>query len=76
MTTVDTPPMTPTRPMDGAAYLDSIRDGRQIHINGERVEDVFFITDEDARPITDPERCRAIQDAIRERLEAEGFEVR
>ena len=40
MTTVDTPPMTPTRPMDGAAYLDSIRDGRQIHINGERVEDV------------------------------------
>jgi [protein-PII] uridylyltransferase len=41
----------------------------KIQTLGERVEDVFFITDEQSRPITDPERCRAIQDAIRARLD-------
>ena len=31
---------------------------------GERVEDVFFITDEEDRPINDPELCTQIQKAI------------
>jgi [protein-PII] uridylyltransferase len=36
---------------------------------GERVEDVFFLTDVDQQPITDPERCDAIVKAIRETLD-------
>ena len=31
---------------------------------GERVEDVFFVTDEEDRPINDPELCTQIQKAI------------
>src|SRR4029450_231115 len=31
---------TRTRPMTGAEYLESVRDGRQIWIYGERVKDV------------------------------------
>ena len=31
---------------------------------GERVEDVFFITDEEDRPINDPDLCTQIQKAI------------
>jgi aromatic ring hydroxylase len=31
---------TPTRPMTGAEYLESLRDGREIWLYGERVKDV------------------------------------
>jgi 4-hydroxyphenylacetate 3-monooxygenase len=31
---------TPTRPMTGAEYLESLRDGREIWLYGERVTDV------------------------------------
>ena len=30
----------PTRPFTGAEYIDSLKDGRQVYINGERVRDV------------------------------------
>ncbi len=36
---------------------------------GERVEDVFFITDNQQRPIEDPELCQTIQDAIKKELD-------
>src|SRR5690606_11238758 len=36
---------------------------------GERVEDVFFITDMQQRPIEDPELCNAIQTAIKKELD-------
>jgi [protein-PII] uridylyltransferase len=36
---------------------------------GERVEDVFFITDHQQRPIEDPELCDAIQAAIKKELD-------
>jgi len=32
--------MTATRPFTGAEYLDSLRDGREVWIYGERVRDV------------------------------------
>lgn len=35
---------------------------------GERVEDVFFITDADNQPLSDPELCRRLQDAIVQQL--------
>lgn len=41
----------------------------KIQTLGERVEDVFFITDGDLQPITDPERCAALQQAIRDELD-------
>ncbi|WP_239017323.1 [protein-PII] uridylyltransferase [Seongchinamella sediminis] len=44
----------------------------KIQTLGERVEDVFFITDANERPITDPERCAAIQKAIREALDEQA----
>ena len=31
---------SPTRPLTGAEYLESLRDGREIWLYGERVEDV------------------------------------
>src|SRR5690349_23947190 len=34
------PTAAPTRPMTGAEYLESVRDGREIWIYGERVKDV------------------------------------
>lgn len=44
MTTVEevTPATTasPSRPMNGDEYLDSVRDGRAVYINGEQVDDV------------------------------------
>ncbi|QFU77745.1 [protein-PII] uridylyltransferase [Halioglobus maricola] len=40
----------------------------KIQTLGERVEDVFFITDAEQQPITDPERCEALQQAIRDEL--------
>ena len=36
---------------------------------GERVEDIFFITDKNHRPILDQDLCNRIQQAIRERLD-------
>jgi [protein-PII] uridylyltransferase len=36
---------------------------------GERVEDVFFVTDEDLNPIADPELCLLLQSTICERLD-------
>jgi 4-hydroxyphenylacetate 3-monooxygenase len=33
-------PEAATRPMNGEEYLDSLRDGREIYVYGERVEDV------------------------------------
>jgi [protein-PII] uridylyltransferase len=44
----------------------------KIQTLGERVEDVFFITDSDQQPITDPERCQAIQQAIRDELDEQA----
>jgi [protein-PII] uridylyltransferase len=41
----------------------------KIQTLGERVEDVFFITDDKQNPITDPAICEAIQRAIREELD-------
>ncbi|MBN7797539.1 [protein-PII] uridylyltransferase [Parahaliea mediterranea] len=48
---------------------DVVLQAAKIQTLGERVEDVFFITDDRDQPITDPGRCEAIQDAIRERLD-------
>ncbi|MCY1355514.1 Bifunctional uridylyltransferase/uridylyl-removing enzyme [compost metagenome] len=31
---------------------------------GERVEDVFFVTDANNQPLSDPELCRRLQEAI------------
>ena len=44
----------------------------KIQTLGERVEDVFFITDAEQQPITDPERCAAIQQAIRDELDEQA----
>ena len=35
---------------------------------GERVEDVFFLTDENHQPLSDPQLCRRLQDEIVEQL--------
>ncbi|MHA7817088.1 MAG: [protein-PII] uridylyltransferase [Pseudohaliea sp.] len=43
----------------------------KIQTLGERVEDVFFITDNAQRPLTDPARCRDIQDAICRELDGQ-----
>ncbi len=44
----------------------------KIQTLGERVEDVFFITDADEQPITDPEICAALQQAIRNELDEQA----
>jgi [protein-PII] uridylyltransferase len=36
---------------------------------GERVEDVFFVTDANQQPIVDPELCDAIQTTIKKELD-------
>ncbi|MCT2586815.1 4-hydroxyphenylacetate 3-hydroxylase family protein [Actinophytocola gossypii] len=36
----DGPSTQPTRPLTGAEYVESLRDGRQIFLNGEQVKDV------------------------------------
>ncbi len=36
---------------------------------GERVEDVFFITDLNGQPLSDAQACEALQDKIRQRLD-------
>jgi [protein-PII] uridylyltransferase len=35
---------------------------------GERVEDVFFLTDENHQPLSDPQLCSRLRDAIVEQL--------
>jgi [protein-PII] uridylyltransferase len=35
---------------------------------GERVEDVFFLTDENNQPLSDPQLCSRLQDAIVQQL--------
>ena len=44
----------------------------KIQTLGERVEDVFFITDEHHQPIDDPKRCQAIQQAICRELDEQA----
>ena len=44
----------------------------KIQTLGERVEDVFFITDANHKPITDPDRCEALQQAIRNELDEQA----
>lgn len=44
----------------------------KIQTLGERVEDVFFITDANMQPITDPERCAALQQAIQNELDEQA----
>jgi [protein-PII] uridylyltransferase len=39
---------------------------------GERVEDVFFITDQNQQPIEDQQLCEAIQQAIRKELDEQA----
>ena len=36
---------------------------------GERVEDVFFITDKNGEPLIDPERQAALRERLREMLD-------
>ncbi len=36
---------------------------------GERVEDVFFVTDQDGRPLSDPELCARLRDNLRDALD-------
>jgi [protein-PII] uridylyltransferase len=43
----------------------------KIQTLGERVEDVFFVTDTQRQPIDDPELAEQIQAAIRDRLDAQ-----
>ncbi|MCK5880662.1 MAG: [protein-PII] uridylyltransferase [Sinobacterium sp.] len=42
---------------------------------GERIEDVFFISDENQQPITDPELCQTIEETICERLDQQVAET-
>jgi [protein-PII] uridylyltransferase len=44
----------------------------KIQTLGERVEDVFFITESDQQPITDEKRCEALQQAIRNELDEQA----
>ena len=44
----------------------------KIQTLGERVEDVFFLTDEHQQPITDAELCQLIQRTIREELDEQA----
>ena len=44
----------------------------KIQTLGERVEDVFFITDSNQQPIKDPDLCAAIQQAIRDELDEQA----
>ena len=36
---------------------------------GERVEDIFFITDANGKPLSDPEQCQSLQQEIRHQLD-------
>jgi len=39
---------------------------------GERVEDVFFVTDADNQPLSDPQLCLRLQQAIIKELQQEN----
>lgn len=67
--------ITPDRP-GLLARLGQIFVEHKVHLQnakiatlGERVEDVFFLTDENNQPITDPERCDAMQRDIENTLD-------
>jgi [protein-PII] uridylyltransferase len=53
------------------ARYDVVLQAAKIQTLGERVEDVFFITDEALQPIRDSDRCKAIQEAIRRELDGQ-----
>lgn len=40
----------------------------KILTEGERVDDIFYLTDKDGAPISDPELCKKLQDAVIEAL--------
>jgi [protein-PII] uridylyltransferase len=67
--------ITPDRPgllarLGGIFYQFGIQlQNAKITTLGERVEDVFFITDSQQRPIDDPQLCEAIQCAIKKELD-------
>tara|TARA_B110000238_G_C15779633_1_gene291203 strand:- start:282 stop:542 length:261 start_codon:yes stop_codon:yes gene_type:complete len=44
----------------------------KIQTLGERVEDVFFLTDAQQQPITDTDQCEKIQQAIRLKLDQQA----
>jgi [protein-PII] uridylyltransferase len=44
----------------------------KIQTLGERVEDVFFITDEHQQPIRDPALCRMLQQTLRDELDEQA----
>lgn len=70
--------MTPDRPgllaRIGKIFLDFNIELQNAKITtlGERVEDVFFITNKDQNPIDDPDICQAIQEAIRKELDEQA----
>ena len=49
--------------------FDVVLQAAKIQTLGERVEDVFFITETDQQPIMDAQRCEALQAAIRRELD-------
>jgi [protein-PII] uridylyltransferase len=54
----------------GGIFLDfdlSLQNAK-IATLGERVEDVFFVTDANNQPLSDPELCKRLQDTIIEQL--------
>jgi [protein-PII] uridylyltransferase len=52
--------------------FDILLQNAKITTLGERVEDVFFITDKNQNPIEDPELCAAIQTAICKELDEQA----
>jgi [protein-PII] uridylyltransferase len=55
----------------GRVFLqfDIMLQNAKIATLGERVEDVFFITDNDGEPLSDPALCEALQREICEQLD-------
>ncbi len=73
--------VTPDRPgllarIAGIFYEYGIElENAKITTLGERVEDVFFITDPDGNPIEDPQLCEDIQNTIRRALDEQVAET-